>query len=1171
MSARRLALAGLVSLCVSCGVVVLAGASAQAAVIHKFLSQESSVGFKPFGEAGPVAVDESTSLTDWAKGDVYEVVGGGKPSGDVVDVFEPEAGGKRKLVAQLTGTSPSKPFEYLGVVAVNNLNGDLIVNNYQGRSVLSVFEPTVFGEYALVATIHNPQSEGGIERFAVDQTSHEIYATSNHGPSGFEATLDEFNSAGEFLDQITGTPAGKFPGYNTSVSVEPISRDVYVLDAEYSLVYIFGPDITVPDVTTGPVARLTGKSATLMGTVNPDKAGAATCQFEWGATTAFGHVAPCSAPVAEGGSPVPVEAQIEGLEPHTNYCYRLQATDANGTNPGDPAQDRCFTTPGLESHPEAVSAVTAESVTFNATINPRGVPTTYYFQYGTTSGYGTDVPSASGTAVGSGEGDVEVSQHAQGLRADTVYHYRVVALIGPEGKLEEFDGPDQTFTTQRAGSALGLPDGREWELVTPPDKHGALFFGLNYGNVSEGTFVAEASVDGGAVVDLASQPTEDGPLGNTSAASVFSARGAAGWSSQVIASPHAVSTGPSIGEGEEYRLFSEDLSRAVVQPFGNFDPLLSAEASESTPYLRAVYSNGNVQERCKSSCYEPLVMQANTREGTVFGEKINGVCINIICGPQFMDATPDLSHVVLRSSVQLTSTPNQSVGVTGKYYYEWSGGQLQPLYLLPKGEGGVGVYLGELERGAPIDHQLSDDGSLFFAYGGHLYMHSKNISESVRLDVAQGVAEPSKGGASFLYASRDGSRVFFTDSQQLTKANGGGIYECRIVEAAGSTTCELELTGLSGGSLVGGSDDASYLYFMGAGEKLIVDRYSGREWTTTEGPVIPQTGASGFLHYETRGGLPPYRVSPNGRFIAFMSDHNLTGYDNRDAVSGQPDGEVYLYDASSNKLVCASCNPTGARPVGVEYQQTQLVAGFGVPPLWTASNVPPWTRSTGNPSSTLYQPRYLSDSGRLFFDSNDALVPQDVNGTQDVYEYEPVGVGSCGASSVTFGERSDGCVSLVSSGTSPVESAFMDASVTGGDVFFITHARLVSQDYDNALDVYDAHECSAAVPCYPAAPVSPPVCSTGDACKASPTPQPSIFGPSPSATFSGAGNVVPSTAVAPGVGGKSLSGAQKLARALRACRKKGHRRRGVCERDARKRYGMTGKSRKANAMRKGRG
>ena len=222
-----------------------------------------------------------------------------------------------------------------------------------------------------------------------------------------------------------------------------------------------------------------------------------------------------------------------------------------------------------------------------------------------------------------------------------------------------------------------------------------------------------------------------------------------------------------------------------------------------------------------------------------------------------------------------------------------------------------------------------------------------------------------------------------------------------------------------------------------------------------------------------------------------------------------------------------------------------------------------------NDSDQLYQPRFLSDSGRLFFDSNDALVPQDVNGTQDVYEYEPVGVGGCSAASATFGERSGGCVGLISSGSSSEESAFLDASETGGDVFFLTSARLASQDYDNALDVYDAHECSVAVACYPPAPVSPPACTTGDACKAAPTPQPSIFGSPSSATFSGAGNVGPGSA--PVVGPRALTRGQRLARALAVCKKKRHTQRGVCERGARRRYGRVGKSARAGVKHRGRG
>ena len=100
-------------------------------------------------------------------------------------------------------------------------------------------------------------------------------------------------------------------------------------------------------------------------------------------------------------------------------------------------------------------------------------------------------------------------------------------------------------------------------------------------------------------------------------------------------------------------------------------------------------------------------------------------------------------------------------------------------------------------------------------------------------------------------------------------------------------------------------------------------------------------------------------------------------------------------------------------------------------------------------SSALYQSRYLSNSGRLFFNSSDALVPADVNGTEDVYEYEPAGTGrqlaaepgATRVSSDVFSpkrRRLVGCVGLISAGTSSGESTFMDASETGGDVFFLT-------------------------------------------------------------------------------------------------------------------------------------
>ena len=248
-----------------------------------------------------------------------------------------------------------------------------------------------------------------------------------------------------------------------------------------------------------------------------------------------------------------------------------------------------------------------------------------------------------------------------------------------------------------------------------------------------------------------------------------------------------------------------------------------------------------------------------------------------------------------------------------------------------------------------------------------------------------------------------------------------------------------------------------------------------------------------------------------------MSDKSLTGYDNIDVNSPlsepHPDEEVYLYDGVANHLICASCDPTGARPVGVfdsgRVGGSLLVDGGEIwqGGRWLAGSVPGYT-SVGLEAS-LYQSRYLSNSGRLFFNSSDALVSQDTNDKEDVYEYEPKEVGDCSSSSTIFTEKLDGCIGLISSGTGGEESAFLDASESGGDVFFLTASMLISQDLDANLDVYDAHECTATVPCFARPPVAPSPCSTDDSCKPAPSMQPAIFGQFGSATFNGPGNVPP--------------------------------------------------------------
>ena len=224
--------------------------------------------------------------------------------------------------------------------------------------------------------------------------------------------------------------------------------------------------------------------------------------------------------------------------------------------------------------------------------------------------------------------------------ADKEYHYRVVAVSEVEVspghvELHEFDGADQTFTTQGAGESA-LPDGRHWELVSPTEKLGALFDSIGQSGAGDGG-VIQAAAGGGAISYVATSPTEPEPAGYSNETQVFSARGQQAWETHDLTVPHASATRGSVGPGLEYRFFSEDLSSALVQPFGAF-VALSPQASEQTAYLHDD----------TTGAYTPLVTRADDSASPFepfgefggFGQQEEGHACppELICGPQFVGA-----------------------------------------------------------------------------------------------------------------------------------------------------------------------------------------------------------------------------------------------------------------------------------------------------------------------------------------------------------------------------------------------------------------------------------------------------------------------------------------------------------------------------------------------------
>ncbi len=1002
-------------------------------------------------------------------------------------------------------------------------------------------------------------------------------------PSGVRHIL-EYGASGE---QLASFDAGGEDASHGLAFGDAIER-VYTMNREsVSLVALppKGPLVLPGSVAAG---ELMPTMATFGAKVNAEGDAGVSYRFEYGPTAAYG--ASTAGKALNGGfEDQTASAPLSELQPDTLYHFRIVVTSGAGETVGS---DETFTS--LSAVPidsESVSSLTSESARLAAELNPLGQATEYNFEYGSSMAYGARAPEPDASA-GSGTGDITKTLVVEGLQPSTTYHFRVVA----HNRFGTTDGPDRVFVTMPLATAGSLADGRAWELVSPVEKHGVRLEAI----AKEGA-VIQASEDGSAFTYVAKGPITPDPESSRSAVNsqLLSIRGAQGWSTEDISTRHESVAGLRLGVPSEYTIFSPTLSAGLVEPEGT-TPLGFGQAAdaERTPYRREA-----------DGSFTPLVTADNVPTETKFGgrEEDPGLFAE---GANLVSATSDLSHVIIESPQDLDTTRHFE-GLGHESLYEWEQGALHLVSVLPNGvpaaEEGFRAQLGF--GSLSVWNAVSANGSRIFFEAklegnAHLYVRDTTAQQTAQIDLPEAGVFPGGGNPKFQTASVDGRRVFFTDEQRLTINSRAGtpaavnhpdLYTCEIGMMAGKLECgnlkdlSVPLGNHEQGSVLGeilGSDEAADSVYFVANGRLTPDASAGDcEGSVYGAATLPPTGQScGLYRYSAASGAVSFvatlsnrdapeweatsagdlgttaaRESGDGRYFAFMSQESLTGYDNVDARSGVRDEEVFVYDSAVNSLRCVSCASSGARPDGVLDPPEFPGLLVDRPKIWEkqtlAGSIPGWTRV--NVTHALYPSRVLSNNGRLFFDSPVALVPQDTNGKGDVYEYEPAGVGTC--------HEASGCVNLMSGGRSSEEAAFLDASSEGEDVFFLSASKLVPADTDGALDVYDAHVCSAAMPCGAAGPTvtSPSECVTAESCRSSAAAQPAIFGAPSSATFMGRGNIVPQASPKPVVK-KALTRAQKLGAALKACKQEKKRGgRVTCEKSARRRYGAAKKAKKS--------
>jgi hypothetical protein len=199
-----------------------------------------------------------------------------------------------------------------------------------------------------------------------------------------------------------------------------------------------------PATTTGTHSHVTDTTAVLHGTINPNGS-TTTYYFEWGLTTAYG-VNSVAHSAGHGTQPVAVSTTAKDLISGSVYHYRLIAANGAGSSTG---ADHTFKTagnppPGVSTGP--ASQISKNTATVTAVVSPNEQATTYYFQYGTSTAYGSQTIAAS---VPAGTVPVTVTASVQGLEAQTIFHYRIVAFHGNTAPQPGLDGSFMTLPLHR--------------------------------------------------------------------------------------------------------------------------------------------------------------------------------------------------------------------------------------------------------------------------------------------------------------------------------------------------------------------------------------------------------------------------------------------------------------------------------------------------------------------------------------------------------------------------------------------------------------------------------------------------------------------------------------------------------------------------------------------------
>jgi len=722
---------------------------------------------------------------------------------------------------------------------------------------------------------------------------------------------------------------------------------------------------------------------------------------------------------------------VSTIDHNFNYVFGAEIAVDNGENSPNGAQSPFGRYLFVPSHPTGTghsfafgppeecapvikgpsfTGVTESEANLQAEINPCNLETTYTFEYTTQQRF--DEEGFTGASV-AGKGQipvglapVPVSSAAVGLESGTAYRFRVIA--SNERGSDEAEGQFSTYPATpipscpndgvRTGFAALLPDCRAYELVTPADTNARTPKGIG----RLGTYFAtrEASSAGDTVsfeIEGGALPGGEG-TGSFAGDPYLATRGGEGWGTAYVGpsgeeSPALLPGSNSPDQGYSLWSTGSGLGSAAIE-------------GKQTNYVR--YADGHSALVGRGSLgTDPRAV------GRLISE--NG------------------SHIVFVSGTEgeaIHLEPNAPPDGTKVIYDRTADEVTHVVSLLP---GGITPLAGE---NANYEGASLDGKGVAFTIGKKLYLRFNNEET---YEVGEGVT--------FAGVAEGGARIFYLESGDLFAFDAKAEETIRFTESGNVTPVNVAAEGaaayfVSPSVLTGEEENPNDAKAQKGKENLYLSEEGALSFVGT----VTQRDVEGELKGEPIGGLglwatavgssqygvpgrfaeDPSRATPDGSVLLFESRADLAGYD--------PEGhaEVYRFDAVSGVLQCLSCNPTQA--AASSNASLQSIRGSQLDPEPFSSNA--------------YVENIRSDGRRAFFQSSEPLVPTDVDGLQDIYEWEDQGVGSC--------TQPGGCIYLISSGQSNRIDYLYAVSGSGSDVFFRSSDLLLSSDRDETPSIYDA-------------------------------------------------------------------------------------------------------------------